>query len=640
MTHRMIRNLAGLAVAMNTAVCAAQTPCPGSNPPSSFFWADDCNSPTIIVGYLHVDGVSFSFSNGRWTIVVATASTNDNFSVVEIFATTSGVDIESLSVVQGGQAGAATEALVAMPEVDVPMAGFYRFNDVRSISRGAGLTQLALTGGISGDRGVSGVNATPGLTAIGDLKTQIVTGLDVDGDVVGDIILDAGEDDLFDEDNSQLKRLTVGGSILGDIKAQSGGINIISARNGVVGTITDPIEISAFSYMDEIIGGEIYATITPGSLGPAKHLLRYLETTGLNGTSGDFIGTIDASEIGFSTTSADGMRILGNFGSTSTPSIVKVEEPLGTANEHIIVRIGGGFYSPTPGDPNPNDFYSRFELPQNGLVGRVVINAEDDGGVWHPEAKIELGSSLVLDEPAYAPARAAVGGGVAGLAPFEIYTAESKGVLGNPIVAFEWGPESGPAGTILDPELWVCEAKTPDVVLQFYGGVTQTFPGTNDNGWPVSIWSNAENVLSPGDMEEITDKFSFSFQTTDGRGYLKITRTTGTYSSTGAYEIRYAKNPTNDYQSGKPALEKRGGLTLQDVTGSPRQESFTIPLVRVNNCKTDLLLGFDLNSDDDLCTQDIAEWMNNPVDLNGDETTCSEDVARLVQAINLYNSLD
>lgn len=33
MTHRMIRNLAGLAVAMNTAVCAAQTPCPGSNPP-------------------------------------------------------------------------------------------------------------------------------------------------------------------------------------------------------------------------------------------------------------------------------------------------------------------------------------------------------------------------------------------------------------------------------------------------------------------------------------------------------------------------------------------------------------------------------------------------------------------------------
>lgn len=141
-------------------------------------------------------------------------------------------------------------------------------------------------------------------------------------------------------------------------------------------------------------------------------------------------------------------------------------------------------------------------------------------------------------------------------------------------------------------------------------------------------------------MEEITDKFSFSFQTTDGRGYLKITRTTGTYNSTGAYEIRYAKNPTNDYQSGKPALEKRGGLTLQDVTGSPRQESFTISLARANKCKTELVLGFDLNADGDLCTQDIAEWMNNPVDLNGDETTCSQDVARLVQAINLYNSLD
>ncbi|MEA5486624.1 hypothetical protein [Pseudanabaena sp. CCNP1317] len=304
------------------------------------------------------------------------------------------------------------------------------------------------------------------------------------------------------------------------------------------------------------------------------------------------------------------------------------------------MRVGKDFASPTPDPQIDPENFSRFELPQSGLVGRMILNAEDDGGVWHPEAKIKLGTSLVLDDPVYNIPRASVGGGVAGLAPFEIYTAESKGVLGNPIVTFEWGPGSGPAGTIADPELWVCEPQTPDVVLQFYGGVEQTFPGTSDNGWPVSIWSNAENVLSPGDMQEITNKFSFNFQTVQGRGYLKISRTTGTYSSTGAYEIRYAQSPTNDYQSSITALQKRGGLTLQDVTGSPRQESFTISLVRENNCKTELLLGFDLNADDDLCTQDVAEWMNNPVDLNGDETTCSQDVARLVQAINLYNSLD
>lgn len=302
------------------------------------------------------------------------------------------------------------------------------------------------------------------------------------------------------------------------------------------------------------------------------------------------------------------------------------------------MRVGKDFASPTPDPQIDPENFSRFELPQSGLVGRMILNAEDDGGVWHPEAKIKLGTSLVLDDPVYNIPRASVGGGVAGLAPFEIYTVESKGVLGNPIVTFEWGPESGPAGTILDPELWVCEAKTPDVVLQFYGGVEQTFPGSGDDGWPVSIWSNAENVL--GSTEEITDKFSFSFESADGRGYLRISRTTGTYSSTGAYEIRYAKNPTDEYQSTLSGLQQRGGLTLQGVTGSPRQESFTIPLVRVNNCKTELLLGFDLNSDDDLCTQDIAEWMNNPVDLNGDATTCSQDVARPVQAINLYNSLD
>lgn len=637
MTHRMIRNLAGLAVAMNTAVCAAQTPCPGNDPPNTFFWANDCNTPTIVVGYAGIEGVSFSFSNGRWTIVVATASTNDNFSVVEIYATTSGVDIESLSVVEGGEAGAATEALISMPEIDIPMAGLYRFNDVRSISRGTGLTQLALTGGISGDLGVSGVNATPGLTAIGDLKTLIVTGLDVAGDVVGDIILAAGQDDLFDEDNSQLKRLTVSGSILGDIKAQSGGINTIVVEE-LIGGVSSPIEVSSYSYMNQIFGGEIHASITPGALGTSKDLLRYLETTGLNGTSGDFTGLIDAKQIGLGG-SNDGLLIHRNLGSSTVPAIIRTEEPLGQSPEDIIVRVGIDFASPTPDPQIDPENFSRFELPQSGLVGRVILNARNVGGAWTPEAKIQVASGgmnpWILDEQRYEIPRGFVGGGLAGLAPFVEYDRDSKGLTSSPLVVRQF-PElcdiGNPGGT-LDPEECQCQTVNPgSVKLRFYGGVEQAFP--QENGAPVAIWSNEDNNGGLSNLEDITHKFSFSFVTEDGRTWLKITRTSGAWDAGSLYRIRHWHD--EDVQHG----QTNGGLRCQDVTGQPRIPTFDVAISVKDNCKQSLLASFDLNSDGDLCGADLTAWSNNPVDLNGDNTACSQDVARLVQAINLYNSLD
>ena len=407
-----------------------------------------------------------------------------------------------------------------------------------------------------------------------EVMTEVtrIKSLQVMDDINGRITLELGRDSLFTGSgigSRQLDLLVVGGDMLGDLTVGSGVLYDLQVE-GNLGSPFEPIAIKTRGDIEFIRAGAVHADILPGNVGGPKKRLRYLETLPVGILTGDFIGTIDASEVGEGATAFDGLLIKGNFGSASTPSIVKVEEPLGAANDHMIVRIGGGFYSPTPGNPNPNDFYSRFELPQNGLVGRVVINAEDADAGWGPDARIEVASGgmnpWILDEQRYEIPRGFVGGGLAGLAPFVEYDRDSKGLTSSPLVVRQF-PElcdiGNPGGT-LDPEECQCQTVNPGSVnLRFYGGVEQAFP--QDNGAPVAIWSNEDNNGGLSNLEDITHNSPSPSVTEDGRTWLKITRTSGAWDAVSLYRIRHWHD--EDVQHG----QTNGGLRCQDVTGQPPQ---------------------------------------------------------------------
>lgn len=208
---------------------------------------------------------------------------------------------------------------------------------------------------------------------------------------------------------------------------------------------------------------------------------------------------------------------------------------------------------------------------------------------------------------------------------------------GSRIYVRDWGPGSGPNGT-LHPSLWTCEPANPPIVIRWYGSVSQTFDsGSDANGWPVSIWTDSQTAPL---WEEITDEFDFSFFTIAGRSYLEIQRTSGSWSG-GQYEVRYDDSPTGDYQSTIPALQDRGGLTMGDVSGGVRLASFTAPINRGDRCREELEFSmFNVNEDETLCSEDVAAWIDTPVDFNADSAADSGDMTLLLEVIDFYDSLD
>lgn len=509
--------------------------------------------------------------------------------------------------------------------------GIYGFDLVKLIERvpndvNNDLSTLDVNGVLDGPLGVSGQQALIEVTHVGTGKLGGASPFRVTGDVNGHLTAEPGRNGLFTPSlgESQIVELVVEGDLLGDVRAGSGAIAIVEV-DGTLGAPTSPVTVDSRLHMETIRAGAIYADILPGDVGGQKSYLRFLETVTQNSETGDFIGTIDVTELGqFATDDQDGINIRGSFGSASTPSIVMVEEPLGLDPTKIIARIGN-FQSPTPGGSNPSDFYSRFELPVNGVVGKVILNPENNGGVWDSDARLIAGS-VTLSAADFAEIPSTFGGGVVGTVPYTRHAEWSSPEDGGTITIRQNDPTS-----IVDPP--PCQDLSPTIFVRTYGRVYKS-----GSGKPLRVQKFVTTMSGP-DWEDVPNQSDYTVTMATSAGAasqeISIQKTTGTWTK-GDYRVIYDRT-LNEQVSGTGNAEI---LCADTVASGVRMATFTHEFSTYDSCGELLLQMYDLNSDDGLCTLDIGEWAANPVDFNDDATADSADMTILYNAINLYNSLD
>lgn len=272
------------------------------------------------------------------------------------------------------------------------------------------------------------------------------------------------------------------------------------------------------------------------------------------------------------------------------------------------LHVGGSFASG-----------AAVNLPAGGVEGQITFNRGASTGTWSGQIVRDLDSdgdwepgvsgstdAVLLEE--YTELPSAIGGGAAGKAPFSPIH-ESTASPANDSIIFITEID------VLDP-MMSCD-DLPDfddpITFRMYGPVSLV-SGTGPHA-EVYVWDGAE-----------WDPASFDVTTT-------------IVSGTGSRGLRFVRSDQNAWPRDfarymiKPAT---GRITSADVAGSPAAD-FEYFIEIADGCALMLLSTYDLNHDDTLCSQDIAEWTTNPVDFNNDSAADGDDVALLMGAVNAYN---
>jgi hypothetical protein len=367
--------------------------------------------------------------------------------------------------------------------------------------------------------------------------------VDADGDLSGDLLATNGD----------IEDVVVGGDLLGDINATGGRIHTIDVAGsaGVLGGAS--VSILSDGVIDEIIIGEschaIIDTDPVNSLGN----FRKLRILGVNGSAGDFEGSLYTRTINAGLGVVDpGIYVAGDLEASLTFTEI-VQEPIviegnGSAaisisnrlHEEGSIYIGGDLQAgidvdgdilslvSIEGDLDANVAIESASLPATGAIivggdlnGDIVIT--DTAGL---EGFITIGSSpLATTDPwggdvvvgAYTIGKyytnpiAQLGGGAVGIVP-------------------DWGFHSGdcfPEGSS------VCEASSfPDdstVIISHYGPIDDT------------VYDDLlieRKPLAGGSWTDITSGFEFSFDAGGPRDLL-IDPTTGSWDPGYHYRVTH-----------------------------------------------------------------------------------------------------
>ena len=218
---------------------------------------------------------------------------------------------------------------------------------------------------------------------IGHVEVETIGTLTAGRDVIGPIIATTPNNSL-----RGVTTIQAGRDILGDVTADHGRIGLVWAQR-MIGSPTRPCDIRAKHNVMQVMAEEVYANIN------TRH----------NGGQGGFWALVANRFIGSLTTE----QLLFNSHNQLDGRIHIYDEFNAT------ITIGKSFNSPT----------QYIELPQQGLNGQIIINADgSSNGTW--AAPIRIGhagdpAQIVLTSPRYTYPPNQIGGGAVGLVPFALH---------------------------------------------------------------------------------------------------------------------------------------------------------------------------------------------------------------------------
>ena len=406
----------------------------------------------------------------------------------------------------------------------------------------------------------------------------------IDGDVIDDIVVT----------HDFLHGFVIRGDLLADVDVQQHNMDLLNVW-GSIGQPGSPVQINVNKRLDKLQAGEINANITAG-LGAAGELFEIVATTvnqGAGHGSGDFNGSLTTRTID-DPYHTSGLNIQGDL---NADIIVdeNVNEPIqigGSLNGDI--TIGGNLHGVITIDDDM------------GLVGQIIVNADDNGSRWIEPVKVhDIGGGYIYEytlnpdgeSPYYEELKAELGGGAVGLVPFNFHKIEC-----NP-----------------DHKQSLNQHTSPSVVtIWHYGPIYQP-----DSQPPLNVYRHALPLpLNPPQSELwelITDQCSFGFDYTDPEHTVTVALTAG-----GRFPPSYAYRfkPNGEHLKCDLGLGSSDPDVVYNEPDTDNAYQFTVGLT------------YDMNTSGLVDSTDLILWQADTVDLNNDALVDAKDLADLLDAID------
>lgn len=466
----------------------------------------------------------------------------------------------------------------------------------RAHSSPATRIDVDLFGYITGDL-MTGPSNYPAIDVMRIGTAETHTGIVIDGDVIGDINLEA-EFTSVSVSNCQVEDLVVGGRLIGDVVAMDGFIEEITAADGI-GDSSNSLAsiISAAGSIERIYAGDFYGTLIAGSSTPADlgQVQIFGTDVGLGFSgSGDFEGEIYAA--GFN----EGYAIGGNAG------IFVARDAIGTSSTDDWVF--GELTDFT--DDVPTIIIGRnlatnltISVPDEGLAGEIIVNANADSmdpGDWDGAVEVD---STAISAPYYADTTDELGGGSVGLAPYRVHRADCYPEHQGAVFGYSLEIQG------FEP---VCVWQGIKPELAFYGPVDDMAV----SGPPVTV------------------------QIKDGMSYTTVGWTPSVTVVDENRRLRVS-GPVLGWDPGEyRVIAETTDIECRYVNGGPNPSATNayFDFEIIDGCSLMLLQSFDCNSDQELCAEDMAAWAASPQDFNGDSSADATDLVILENAIDSWNS--
>jgi hypothetical protein len=228
------------------------------------------------------------------------------------------------------------------------------------------------------------LNRVQTLEDIGSVQVEAIGQLIAGRDLLGPVIATTGDNPVRGITDAIAAR-----HILGDIRAENGRVGLVRAREGNIGSTSQPVQIIAKHNVLHVDGRHVHALIH----------------TRFNGGTGGLYALIAEQFHG----SVIAESLIHNPWN-GIQGRVKISQRF-----EGLIALGKSF-------TNPEQF---IEMPSQGLAGQIIINADNAaGGSWTSPVRVGQGgdpNQIVINSPSYASSPAQLGGGAIGLVPFRLH---------------------------------------------------------------------------------------------------------------------------------------------------------------------------------------------------------------------------
>jgi hypothetical protein len=231
-----------------------------------------------------------------------------------------------------------------------------------------------------------------------DVKVNSVAGSHIYGNLIGPVLA------LGHPDNPGFLNLYVDGNVTGDIVVDnttpSGQGELESlVVIGSIGTATAPVEIICDDLISVIQAGEINANIHGDHNGGYIPFVERIRAVTDNSGSGIIRGSMQ----------------IESFATGGTCIVESEGEMRGT------IYLSDDLANPSGGT-------AQIKVPADGLVGRILVNTLNGGGVWTAPVVIGTGGGTITldgdtyaDVNAYPNSAASIGDGTVGVGPYKLH---------------------------------------------------------------------------------------------------------------------------------------------------------------------------------------------------------------------------